>query len=136
MSADPPAVRKPSAVATGLLIAALVGLWLLLWGQFLIAVPRTKKTYDEFGMALPASTRAVFEFGLWAAQNAILVLPTVLVGAVVLAVLFGALRPRPRWTALVTILAVLLLALLTTANVVVAGALALPWFKLQEGLAK
>lgn len=137
MSTEPRTpVRKPSFVVTGLLVATVVGLWLLVWGELLVMVPRSKKTFDEFGLKLPAVTEAVVGLGQWAAGNLLLSLPAVLGGAVVFGGLIGAFRHRPRWSTLVTVLAAVVLALLVAANVVIVGALAQPAIKLQEGLAK
>lgn len=138
MSTDPPppSPRKPSFVATGLLVASVVGLWLLVWAEVFVGIPRAKRALDEFGLQLPDVTRAVIHLGAWASSNAIFVLPFVLTGAVLFGVLIGLFRHRPKWSFAATVLAFLLLFGLALANVVVVGAMLLPALKLQQGLAK
>ena len=128
--------RKPSFVVTALLIAAGAALWLGLWGQLLLLTPGMKRRFDDFGLQLPAATRLTLGLGAWAWDNVWLVVPVVLAAVVVCGGVLGWLRHRRGWTAVVSILAVLIIISLAASNLFVAASLLLSEVKLLEGLAK
>ncbi len=128
--------RKPSYVATGFLVAAGVVLWLALWTQVLLLTPPLKKQFDEFGLQLPWLTKQVVGLANLAWDNWWLSVPAALVGALAWGGLVGGLRHRAGWAAAVTLIAALMLAALTAANLVVAAGLFLPEIKLREALSK
>ena len=131
---EPTPVRK-SFVATGALVAVVVALWLGLWGQLLFAVPAAKKRFDEYGLMLPAMTRQVIRLSDAASHFGVLSAVAALGGAVVWGGLIAWARHGRRAGAAAA-LAVGLVAVLLLGNALIAGSLALPEAKLQEGLRK
>lgn len=85
MSAPDPRARWR---ITGIWLGLLVGLNLLLWAVLVLYVPRQKKTFDEYGLMLPALTKTVIQASHWGAMYWFVAAPT-LVSAMAVGVLAG-----------------------------------------------
>lgn len=133
MSAEPP-TRTPglTLAAAGTLLHAgqLFGLFVL----YVWYVPRSKKTFDEFGLALPWLTQTVVKFSNWVCEYWWTLVPVALflgAGSFALTVILR----KSGWGAAVLWVAGVALVLLVPAAVAV-YAIEFPMMKLREGLAR
>jgi hypothetical protein len=129
--------RPSRPPATDLVIGVAIPafLWACFFVGLVLVVPRFKRIFMDFGMALPAITEAVLAVSDWAASYwyvLILSVPFLLVPAV--AVVYGLARLPARLLSWLWF--VLMIALPLLAMVLVFVAIYLPLVKLQEGLAK
>jgi type II secretory pathway component PulF len=133
MSTAPPTQSRGfgfAAFGTLLHAAQLFALLVL----YISYIPRSKKTFDEFGMTLPWFTQTVIKFSNWVSEYWWALVPVAMALGALDFALTVILRKRSTATAILWIVGVVLVLFVPAAIALVA--VELPMIKLREGLAR
>src|SRR5262245_57982414 len=128
--------QSNTATGTGIRWIAGTLLWFALFAALVIVVPAEKKTFDEWGVAVPVITMVVLDISMWFVDYWFFMVPAFVVVALVAGLITYLVRHRTDNRVLMACWTIVLLGTPLVLGAVVAYSLNLVHVKLAEGLNK
>src|SRR5262245_33073915 len=132
----PASSQSNTTAGTGIRWIAGTLLWFALFAALVIVVPAEKKTFDEWGLAVPAITMVVLDISMWFVDYWLFMVPAFVVAALVAGLITCLVRHRTDNHVLMACWTIVLMGTPLVLGAVVAYSLSVVHVKLSEGLNK